>query len=225
MRILLVEDERELGELMMSHLKRQGFAVDHACSLAEADAALATTRFDAAVFDLNLPDGDGVAFITGLRRGGNWLPILAATARGAVDERIRSLDLGVDDYLTKPFDLREMSARLRALLRRPPQAISTVRVAGNVELDTVTRAVSVAGRPMVLNRRLLMLLEALMVSSGRVVSRSAIEERIYGIDELVESNALEAHVSRLRKALAEAEASLAIHTVRGVGYMLSEIKS
>lgn len=222
MRILVIEDEPQLAELIREHLARSAFAVDLAGTLDEADSALATSVFDAVILDLNLPDGDGLDLLKRLRKSGNTVPVLAATARDEIDERIRGLNLGMDDYLTKPFDLGELTARLRALLRRPGRALSMVLSAGNVTLDSAQMAVEVDGKPLVLGRRQLVLLETLMRSSGRVVSRHAIEEQMYSIDELIESNALEAHVSRLRKALADAGANIVVHTVRGVGYMLSE---
>lgn len=224
MRVLVVEDETELGTLVTEHLRRQGFAADLVGCLDEADAAVATTAFDAIVLDLNLPDGDGQDFIQRLRLNGNWVPVLAATAREAVDQRIRSLDLGADDYLVKPFDLRELTARLRALLRRPSSAQGMSLSAGNVELHSVTRVVTVAGTPVSLHRRQLALLEILIQAQGRVVPRTTIEDRMYSFDDQIESNALESHVSRLRKILADSDATVSIVTARGVGYMLTGVR-
>lgn len=222
MRILLVEDEEQLAELVRDHLARQAFAVDVVNTLEDAESALATTNFDLMVLDLNLPDGDGLGLLRRLRRGGDNIPVLAATARDSLDQRVVGLDTGVDDYLVKPFDLRELTARVRALLRRPGAAFGVRLAAGNVELDTVAQAVQIAGAPVILSRRQLVLLETLMRAQGRVVARPAIEEQMYGIDDLIESNAIEAHVSRLRKILGDCKASHIIHTVRGVGYMLTE---
>jgi DNA-binding response OmpR family regulator len=221
MRVLVVEDEIELGELMVEHLRHQGFAADLVSCLDEAESALATTTFDALVLDLNLPDGDGHDLLHRLRQGGNWVPVLAATARDAVDQRVRGLDLGADDYLVKPFDLRELTARLRALLRRPTSTQGLTLAAGNVEFHTVSRDVTVAGTQVALHRRQLALLEILLQAQGRVVPRASIEDRMYGFDDHLESNALESHVSRLRKALADCGATVSIVTARGVGYMLT----
>jgi DNA-binding response OmpR family regulator len=224
MRILVVEDESELGILMIEHLRRQGFAADLVGCLDEAEAAVRTTAFDAIVLDLNLPDGDGQDFIRHLRASDNWAPVLAATARETVDQRIRSLDLGADDYLVKPFDLRELTARLRALLRRPALSRGTCVRAGNVLLHTLNQAVEIAGTPVTIHRRQLALLESLMLAQGRVVSRAALEDSMYDFDDQIESNALESQVSRLRKMLADSGASVGIVTVRGVGYMLVEAR-
>lgn len=222
MRVLLVEDEPELARLVREHLDHLGFAVDLATCRNDAEELLAVCRYDAVILDRGLPDGDGLAVLRRLRAAGDSTPVLAATAHDQIVDRVYGLDLGVDDYLVKPYDLRELAARLRALLRRPGRALGSVLQAGNVTLDTVHGTVEVARQPMVLARRQLVLLETLMRSAGRVVSRSLIEDSLYGIDDLVESNALEANVSRLRRGLAETGASVAIHTVRGVGYMLAE---
>jgi DNA-binding response OmpR family regulator len=224
MRILVVEDEAELAGLVRDHLVKMSFAVDVAASVDEAEASLSTCRYDAIALDLGLPDGDGLGLVRRLRGRGDGTPVLAATARDQVTDRIHGLDLGLDDYLVKPYDLRELTARLRALLRRPGKALGAVQTAGNVVLDTVRATVEIGGRPVLMARRQLALLETLMRSAGRVVSRSAIDDSLYGIDDLVESNALDANVSRLRRVLAESGASLTIHTVRGVGYMLAEGK-
>ncbi|CAA6604007.1 DNA-binding response regulator in two-component regulatory system with QseC [Rhodospirillaceae bacterium LM-1] len=225
MRILVVEDEPHLAELVRDHLSRVPFAVDLACCLDEGMSLLAANRYDAIVLDRGLPDGDGIELLRLLRVKGDATPVLAATARDQITDRIHGLDLGMDDYLVKPYDLGELTARLKALLRRAGQTLGGVQTAGNVTLDTVRGSAEVEGRPVALARRQLMLLETLMRSAGRVVSRQHIEDSLYGIDDLIDSNALEANISRLRKMLADQHASVTIHTVRGVGYMLSEDKS
>ncbi|TAN49121.1 MAG: response regulator transcription factor [Rhodospirillales bacterium] len=225
MRILVIEDEPELAQLVRNHLDRLAFAVDLAASLDVAEGLLSTCRYDAIVLDRGLPDGDGLGLLRKMRANGDSTPVLAATARDQVIDRVQGLDLGVDDYLVKPYDLRELTARLRALLRRPGKALGTVLHAGNITLDTIRATVEIAEQPTVFARRQFVLLETLMRSCGRVVSRSVIEESLYGIDDLVESNALEANVSRLRRVLADMGATVAIHTVRGVGYMLAEEKT
>lgn len=225
MRILLIEDEPELARLVRDHLARLAFAVDLAGSIEDAEAMLASTRYDAIMLDRGLPDGDGIDLVRRLRAGGDDVPVLAATARDQVCDRIDGLDLGVDDYLVKPYDLLELTARLRALLRRPGKALGTVQTVGNVVMDTVRGCVEIDRRPIPMARRQFALLETLMRSTGRVVSRAAIEASLYGIDDEIESNALEANVSRLRRLLSESNASPAIHTVRGVGYILAEDKA
>lgn len=222
MRILVVEDEPHLAELVKAHLEGIPFAVDLASSLEEGMALLAANRYDAIVLDRGLPDGDGIELLRWLRSKDDKTPVLAATARDQITDRIHGLDLGMDDYLVKPYDLGELSARLKALLRRAGQALGARQSAGNVVLDTVRGSAEVGGAPLLLARRQLMLLETLMRSKGRVVSRQHIEDNLYSIDDLVDSNALEANVSRLRKALADHRATVSIHTVRGVGYMLNE---
>jgi len=224
MRILVMEDEPELGRLVRSHLTGLGFAIDLVSTIEDGEALLASTNYDAIVLDRGLPDGDGLDLIRHLRARSLDVPVLTATARDRVTERILGLDLGVDDYLVKPYDLRELSARLRALLRRPGRALGSVLTAANLVLDTVHSAVEVGGRPLPMARRQLVLLETLMRSAGRVVSRSALEAALYGIDDQIESNALEANVSRLRRILSDSMATASIHTVRGVGYMLAETR-
>jgi DNA-binding response OmpR family regulator len=224
MRILVVEDEPHLAELVKDHLERIPFAVDLAGTLDEGAALLAANRYDAIVLDRGLPDGDGMDLLRLLRGKGDLTPVLAATARDQIVDRIHGLDLGMDDYLVKPYDLGEMSSRLKALLRRSDRLAGGLLTTGNVGLDTVRGSAEVDGQPLTLARRQLMLLETLMRSPGRVVSRQHIEESLYGIDDLIDSNALEANVSRLRKILADHQASVVIHTVRGVGYMLIESK-
>lgn len=222
MRILLVEDEPELARMVTDHLVRQSFAVDLCGNVDEAESALAVTPYDLVVLDLSLPDGDGIDVLKRLRSRRDGVPVLAATARDAVDQRIMGLDLGLDDYLVKPYDLGELTARVRALLRRPGQPLGVELRCGNLILDTRSMSVAVDGRTVVVGRRGVALLESLMRSAGRVVSRRILEERMYGIDDLVESNALEAIVSRIRRLLADQGCSAALHTVRGVGYMLSD---
>ncbi len=222
MRVLLVEDEPDLGAMVREHLAGQSFAVDWVTTVEDAEAALGTSGYDLVVLDLTLPDGDGETLLARLRARGGSIPVLAATARDSIDQRISGLDKGMDDYLVKPYDLGELTARVRALLRRPGSAHGVTLTFGGLTLDTVAMAVSVGDMPLVLGRRQVVLLETLMRGGGRVVSRSALEERMYSLDDLVDSNALEASVSRLRRALDKAGAPARLHTVRGVGYMLSE---
>ena len=224
MHILVVEDEPHLAELVRAHLSKIPYAVDLAGNLDEGTALLKASRYDAVVLDRGLPDGDGLELLRLLRSKGDMTPVLAATARDQLTDRIHGLDLGMDDYLVKPYDLGELTARLRALLRRSGKALGAVQTAGNIVLDTVQGSAEVGGKPVTLARRQLMLLETLMRSTGRVVSRTAIEASLYRIDDLIDSNALEANVSRLRRILLDSGATVAINTVRGVGYMLSEDK-
>lgn len=220
MRALLIEDEGELAALVASAAHGIGLAVDAVESLEDARAALAAVEYDLVVLDLGLPDGDGVSLLRDLRAGGNPVPVLVLTARDGRDDRVAGLDAGADDYVLKPFHMAELLARLKALLRRPRGPLAMRLEVGNVFFDTVHRRVEVAGRPIVLARRELALLELLMRRAGRVLTREAIEEHLYGFEEEVGPNATEVNVHRVRKKLAAAGANAEIHTLRGVGYLM-----
>jgi len=221
MRVLLVEDEAELGELVRRNLMREGFAVD-LCATAElAQAAMATTTYEVVLADLGLPDGDGVELIQQWRRAGVTVPVIAVTARDAVADRVRGLNAGADDYVVKPYAHEELVARIRAQLRRPNGALGMNLTAGNLHFDTSSASVKIDDEPVLLSRRELMLLEILLRRAGNVVARESIEAGLYGFDDVVDSNALEASVSRLRRRLQASGAKVVIHTVRGVGYMLA----
>jgi DNA-binding response OmpR family regulator len=222
MRLLLIEDNERLAGAVVQHLKVAGFAVDRVGLAAEGAAAMATARYDAVVLDLGLPDGDGMRVLDAARSRGENTPILILTARDGLEDRITGLNAGADDYLLKPFAMGELVARLKALLRRPGAALGSTLEAGNLSLDTVNRAAEVAGRPLLLGRRELALLELLMRRAGRVVAKGTLEDGLYGFDEPASANSVETQISRLRKKLETADAAVAIHTVRGVGYLLIE---
>jgi DNA-binding response OmpR family regulator len=224
MRLLIIEDETRLSEILKSKLGDAGFAVDLAGSAADAKAVLELINYDAAVLDLGLPDGDGLTVLTAMRRLGRTLPILILTARDAVEDRVAGLNAGADDYLTKPFAMTELVARIKALLRRPGGVLGITLDAGNVSLDTVGRELAVAGRPVRVSRRELAILEQMMRRFGRIVPKAVLEEKLYGIDEEPDSNTIPVHVHHLRRQLQSENASLAIHTIRGVGYILTENK-
>lgn len=224
MRILLIEDNDRLADLVGKGLKAGGFAVDSFPTVADADAALASVDYQAAILDLGLPDGDGLDLLKGLRQRGSSLPVLVLTARDGVEDRVRGLNAGADDYVLKPFAMEELLARLRAVLRRPGQALGVQLVCGNVSLDTVSREVTVNGQMVSMPRRETDMLEQLLRRAGRVVRKRALEEGLYGFDDEVSSNSVEALMSRLRKRLQETTASVSVHTLRGVGYMLAETK-
>jgi DNA-binding response OmpR family regulator len=223
MRLLLVEDEPRISELIKTALERAEFVVDTVRVRADAREALANTPYDAAILDLGLPDGDGLTLLAELRPG-NHIPILILTARDAVEHRVLGLDAGADDYLVKPFAMSELIARTKALLRRPGAALGTTLTAGNIVFDTIGRDVSVAGIPLQLPRRESAILEHLLRRQGRVVPKSVLEDKLYGIDSELESNAVPVHVHHLRRKLQDARASAEIHTVRGIGYLLVETK-
>jgi two-component system response regulator QseB len=222
MRILIVEDTARLSALLAEALTKHGFACDCAPTLAAADEALAAASYDAIVLDLGLPDGDGLHWLGRRRRGAELPPVLALTARGTLAERVAGLDAGVDDYLTKPFAADEVAARLRALLRRPGPRAAPILSAGPISLDVAARRATVDGAALELSRRELDLLEVLLRRAGSVVSKEAIETALYSFDAEVTPNAVEAIVSRLRKHLDEAGITGALHTIRGVGYLLED---
>ena len=222
MRILLVEDEPELASALRTALKRHDMVVDHAASLIEA-GEYANDTYDAIVLDRQLPDGDGLTLVPKLRARGNTTPVLVLTARSDISDRVDGLDMGADDYLAKPFAFEEFLARLRALLRRPANMQTQVIRAGDLSFDFGHREVSVRGEPMTLPRRELLVLEALFRRMGRMVQRTSLMEAVFGLDDEIQSNALDTHVSRLRRKLSEAECGVEINGVRGVGYLLREI--
>ncbi len=220
MRLLLVEDNARLADLMASGLAGSGFAVDTVATLADARSAMSVADYDLLLLDVGLPDQDGTNLLRPLRAAGHNLPILIVTARGGLQDRVKGLDLGADDYLVKPFEMAELLARCRALLRRPGQCLGIQLTAGDLLLDTVAHRVTVAGREQELGRREFALLELLLRRVGQVVSRQNVEQALYNFDQDISPNAIEAVVSRLRKRLATAGTTITIHTVRGVGYLL-----
>jgi len=224
-RLLVIEDEDRLSGILKSKLGDVGFTVDIAGSAADASAALELINYDAAVLDLGLPDGDGLAVLRSARRIGKALPVLILTARDAVEDRVAGLNAGADDYLTKPFAMIELIARVKALLRRPGGVLGITLAAGNVSLDTVGRELTVAGTPVRVSRRELAILEQMMRRFGRIVPKTVLEEKLYGIDEEPDSNTIPVHVHHLRRQLQAAGASLVVHTIRGVGYILAETKA
>lgn len=221
MKLLLIEDVAPLAELTSRALEDEGFRVDVARSVAEAEDLLAVAPPDVIVLDLGLPDGDGLALLARLRRAGSTTPILVVTARTGLNQRISGLDRGADDYLGKPAAPAEIAARCRALLRRPDGLLGRQLSCADLTLDTRGRTAMVAGRPLAIARREVDVLEVLMRRSGSVVPRPAIEAAVYVIEDSPGPNALEASISRLRKMLGESGAGVMLHTIRGVGYMLA----
>ena len=222
MRLLLIEDEARIVELLRSAFERAGFAVDTVGAAAAGEKALASISYDAAILDLGLPDGDGSRLLTRIRSAGNRVPVLILTARDSIEDRVGGLDAGADDYLVKPFAVSELVSRIKALLRRPGSALGTLLEAGNLVFDTIGRDVRVGTAPLAMPRHELAILEHLMRRLGRVVPRAVLEEKIYGMEQELESNAIPVHVHHLRRKLADAGATPVIHTVRGIGYLLVE---
>jgi DNA-binding response OmpR family regulator len=217
MRILLAEDDPLLGDGLRAGLRQLGFQVDWVRDGNAAERELRAQPYGAAVLDLGLPQKDGMEVLAAVRAAGVHLPVLVLTARDAVPDRIRGLDLGADDYVVKPVDLHELAARLRALVRRAHGQPQECLTAQDVVLDPAAHTVRKGGELVTLSGREFDLLHALMLNPGRVLSREQLEQRVYGWGQEVESNAVEVHVHHLRRKLG---ASL-VQTVRGIGYMLA----
>ncbi len=216
MRILLVEDDALLGDALQVGLREQGFAVEWIRDGAAGEAALASDDFTAIVLDLGLPRMSGLELLQRVRNRGDHTPVIILTAREAVDDRVRGLDLGADDYVVKPVALQELAARLRAVARRAQGIGSGSIVVGGLSLDLASRAVTFEGNPVELQPREFALLQELVLRAGRVVSRTQLETQLYEWDRSLDSNAIEVHVHHLRRKLAPT----LIRTVRGVGYMI-----
>jgi DNA-binding response OmpR family regulator len=221
MRLLIVEDEPALAELLHLALERAGFAGDVARGIVEAAEHLRLAAYDALILDLGLADGDGLTFLRGLRRRSSPLPVLVLTARDAPEDRVAGLDSGADDYVIKPFHMDELVSRIRALLRRPNTVLGVDLGLGNLVLRTTARTVAVDGQPVALSLRETSLLELLLRRQGGVVTREAIEAGLYDFDNPTTPNAIEVLVHRLRRRLQDAGATVVIHTIRGVGYLLA----
>jgi len=219
MRLLLVEDHPSLAEGLSDALGRAGFAVDHAATLAKARALAANADYDLLLLDLGLPDGDGLDLLAELRRE-QAVPAIILTARETLNDRLAGLDGGADDYVVKPVEMPELVARCRAVLRRPGGRLGTVLAVGDLRLDSVQRRATVGEQTIPLGQRDVGVLEQLMRRKGQVVPRRVLEAAVYAFSAEVTPNALEASISRLRKAIESAEGGVSIHTVRGVGWLI-----
>jgi len=219
MRILLVEDTLDVAEPIVATFSRHGHAVDHMATRQTAEDALAVQEYDLVILDLMLPDGSGLEMLRGLRAAQCQTPVLILTARLDVDDRVDALDTGADDYLTKPFDLRELEARARALIRRRSEARSGIVLYGDLSLDAAAQRASVDGAPLPLTRREFRLLEILLANRGRVIPKDRLFDKLFSFEETdVGLNAVELYIARLRRKLAASKVS--IRTLRGLGYQL-----
>jgi DNA-binding response OmpR family regulator len=222
MRLLLVEDNERLRLSIGETLRRAGYLLDTVASVAEFRSASAQVPYDLFIVDLALPDGDGLELIRDLRAANCVRPVLVITARTTISERVSGLESGADDYLVKPFHQAELQARVRALLRRPPEMRPPIVRAGALELDEATGEIHVKGQAVPLRPQERRLLAVLMRRAGKTVPKSVIEMGLSEFDRELSASAIEVLVSRLRRALADAETGVAIETVRGIGYALKE---
>jgi len=219
MRLLLVEDDPMIGASVQSGLRQEGYTVDWARDGAAAELAVANGVYELILLDLGLPRKSGLDLLVGLRKKGHAMPVLVITARDSVADRVKGLDAGADDYLVKPFDLDELSARIRALMRRQGGRASPTIEHGALTLNPATHEVSLNGAPVGLSGREFALLHALLEQPGVPLSRAQLEERLYGWNEEVESNTVEVYIHSLRRKLG----SEWIRNVRGVGYRVPEV--
>jgi two-component system OmpR family response regulator len=220
MRSLVIEDEPEIGAYLARLLGQLSGIVDVVISISDAKQALANFKYDLAIADRMLPDGDALEIVTALSHLPDRPAIIMLTAKDAKEDVIDGLNGGADDYLGKPFEPQEFIARVRAVLRRPRLLAPPVLSLGNVELHVGTNEATVANNRVLLRRREALILEALLMRRDRVIAREALIEAIYGFDDEIESNTLEAQVSRLRKKLAELGGNVEIRSMRGIGYIL-----
>lgn len=221
MRLLIIEDNQRLCQAVADSLRLQGFAVDTAASASEGLRIWRAADFDAAVLDLMLPDDAGLNVLKDMRGRGSATPVLVLTALGTIEDRVRGLDCGADDYLVKPFAMQELIARLRALLRRPGAALGRTLTLGGVKLDTSARVATVGEVQLDLTRSELIVLETLLRNQGRVVSKERLAECLYDFEQERSANSVETHVHRLRRKLVAAGSEVSLRTLRGLGYLAS----
>jgi DNA-binding response OmpR family regulator len=222
MRILLFEDHHRLAESIISGLAKFGFGVDAFSTAADGTNAIKSMSYDAIVLDLGLPDRDGLEVLQELRKSNSAAPILILTARDTIEDRVKGLNIGADDYVIKPFAMVELAARLRALLRRPSYSIANVLTIGNLHLDINARQVTMNGSTLHFSAREIEVLEMLMRREDLVVSKSSLENGLYGLHRNVSANSVEVLISRLRRRLRATKAGCTIHTLHGIGYLLKE---
>ncbi|KZN36679.1 response regulator [Pseudoalteromonas luteoviolacea] len=221
MRILITEDNNQLAQFIQQAILQDGHAADIAHSAQQMQTLLEGWQYDAMILDLGLPDIDGIDIIRALRAKDNPIPILILTARGGVEDRIKGLDLGADDYLNKPFAIEELKARLRAILRRPVEYSGNLLSRGNIALDTKSRRVLVDDENINMGKTEVAILEYMIRHASLTVSKEAIYDAIYALGFEVTDNAIQVAMHRIRKKLEQAGANTEIKTIRGIGYILS----
>lgn len=221
MRLLLVEDDARLADLLVRSLREGGYAVDHATDGDAAVVQAAVNPYDVIVLDVQLPKRNGLEVCAEIRKRGSRVPILMLTARDAVRDRVAGLDAGADDYLTKPFDLAELEARVRALLRRMPELSPSRLTVGDLTVDVAAQRAERGGRTLALTTKEYVLLEYLARHAGRVIGRAELVEHVWDENHDPFTNAIEVYINRVRKKVDQGRAPL-IHTRRGAGYMLAE---
>lgn len=221
MRLLLIEDEESIGKFIYQGLREAGHNVDWVTNGNDGLAYALSAEFDVLILDIMLPDMDGWQVLDELRRRRMKTPILCLTARDSVEDRVRGLNAGADDYLVKPFDFSELLARIYALLRRPPLQVGNLLRVADLEMDTAWRVAKRNGKTLDLSQREFMLLEYLMRNAGQVLTRTQIGERVWGFDFYSESNVVDVYIGYLRRKVDKDAATPLIKTVRGAGYRLS----
>lgn len=218
MRFLLVEDNLKLAKALCDRFALEGHVADHAETLADADASIRTVSYDMILLDIMLPDGDGRQFLKAHRSANNPTPVIVLTARSEVSDRVGLLDLGADDYITKPFDFSELQARVRAVMRRLGGAAKNAKTYGDVVFDSTTGEITVGGVTEQLRNREMRLLEVFFAAPGQIFSKSHLMDRLFSFSDDVSENAIEVYVGRLRRKLEPSNTS--IETVRGLGYRM-----
>lgn len=218
----MVEDHLMFSDYVKTCMEIDGFTVDVCATIEEGEAAAYSVDYDVVILDLGLPDGDGMTLLKSWRSRKITTPVLILSARDGVDDRVQGLNAGADDYVQKPVDRKELVARIHALLRRPEMYLGETLSIGNVILDSKAREVCIGDQPVLMPRREITVLELLLRRQGRVIPKTVFEDTIYGFGEEVTSNCVEVHISRLRKRLAKANATVHIQTQRGVGYLIAE---
>lgn len=222
MRLLIVEDDSDYASILAKSLTKHNMIVDITSSLSNARTALLTGTHNLILLDRMLPDGDGLELIKFARKHSSSIPIIMLTARGELLDKIQGLDDGADDYVLKPVAADELLARIRAISRRPSAISAPIAKVGNLSFDFSMKQASVNDKHISLQRRQLLILEALFYRHGRTVSRESLHEAAYGFDDEIQSNALDAQISKLRRTLKESSAQIEIIVIRGVGYILRE---